>query len=131
MELGRDKMKKVEFIYKKIIIFFFILGTTFLMLDVSLNELGSVKELKKEKEEYVSSLQKEVAQIEKEIDDLGNPKMIEKVLRREGYGKEGEVIYILKVPEPVAPISEIFVQEKRKSMMEKFVNFITGRDENK
>ena len=123
-------MKKVDFIYKKVIIFFFLLGTTFLMLDVSLNELESVKELKKEKEEQVSSLQQEVNKLEKEIDDLGNPKMIEKVLRREGYGKEGEVIYILKVPEPVVPISEIFVQEKRKSMVEKFVDFITGRNEN-
>lgn len=122
-------MKKVDFIYKKVIIFFFLLGTTFLMLDVSLNELESVKELKKEKEEYISSLQKEVVKLEKEIDDLGNPIMIEKVLRREGYGKEGEVIYILKVPEPVVPISEIFVQEKRKSMVEKFVDFITGRNE--
>ena len=123
-------MKKVDFIYKKIIIFFFLLGTTFLMLDVSSNELESVKELKKEKEEHVSSLQKEVAQLEKEIDDLENPKMIEKVLRREGYGKEGEVIYILKVPEPVVPISEIFAQEKRKSIVEKFVDIVTGRNEN-
>ena len=123
-------MKKVDFIYKKIIIFFFLLGTTFLMLDVSSNELESVKELKKEKEEHVSSLQKEVAQLEKEIDDLENPKMIEKELRREGYGKEGEVIYILKVPEPVVPISEIFAQEKRKSIVEKFVDFVTGRNEN-
>ena len=122
-------MKKVDFIYKKVIIFFFLLGTTFLMLDVSLNELESVKELKKEKEEYISSLQKEVVKLEKEIDDLGNPIMIEKVLRREGYGKAGEVIYIHKVREPVVPISEIFVQEKRKSMVEKFVDFITGRNE--
>ena len=42
-----------------------------------------------------------------------DPEMIEKVLRREGYGKEGEIIYVMKVPEPVAPLSEIFNQEKR------------------
>ena len=55
--------------------------------------------------------------------------MIEKILRREGYGKEGEIIYIVKVPEPVPPLSEIFVKDNEISLVEKFINFITGRNE--
>ena len=65
-----------------------------------------------------------------EIEDLEEPEMIEKILRREGYGKEGEIIYIVKVPEPVPPLSEIFSKENKKSLVEKFIDFITGRDEN-
>ena len=119
-------MNKLDSIYKKIIIFFLLTGVTFLMLDFSLSDLESVRQLKIEKEEYVFSLQKEVDQLNKEIEDLEDPEMIEKVLRREGYGKEGEIIYVMKVPEPVAPLTEIFNQEQRKSMIEKFVDFITG-----
>ena len=111
-------MKKLDSIYKKIIIFFLLTGVTFLMLDFSLSDLESVRQLKIEKEEYVFSLQKEADQLNKEIEDLEDPEMIEKVLRREGYGKEGEIIYVMKVPEPVAPLSEIFNQEQRKSMIE-------------
>lgn len=121
-------MEKLDKIYKRIIIFFLLTGLTYLMLDLSLSELESVRQLKIQKEEYVFSLEKEVDQLEKEIEDLEDPEMIEKVLRREGYGKEGEIIYVMKVPEPVAPLSEIFNQEKRKSMIEKFVDFITGRN---
>lgn len=121
-------MEKLDLIYKKVIIFFLLTGVSFLALDVSLSELESVRQLKIEKEEYVFSLQKEVEQLNREIEDLEDPEMIEKVLRREGYGKEGEIIYVMKVPEPVAPLSEIFNQEQRKSMIERFIDFITGRN---
>ena len=62
-------------------------------------------------------------------EDYIEPEMVEKILRREGYGKEGEIIYIVKVPEPVPPLSEIFDKDNEISLVEKFINFITGRNE--
>ena len=123
-------MEKLDSILKKLIIFLLITGLTFLMLDISFTELETVRSQKINKEQELSSLQKEVVQLEKEIEDLEEPEMIEKILRREGYGKEGEIIYIVKVPEPVPPLSEIFSKENEKSLVEKFIDFITGRDEN-
>ena len=83
-------MEKLDSILKKIIIFLLITGLTFLMLDISFTELETVRSQKINKEQELSSLQKEVVQLEKEIEDLEEPEMIEKILRREGYGKEGE-----------------------------------------
>ena len=121
-------MEKLGLVYKKITIFSLLIGITYLAFNISLTGLETVRQEKIEKEQYVFSLQQQVDQLNKEIGDLEDPEMIEKVLRREGYGKEGEIIYIMKVPEPVAPLSEIFNQEQRKSMIEKFIDFITGRN---
>jgi cell division protein FtsB len=123
-----EEMKKLGLVYKKITIFSLLIGITYLAFNISLTGLETVRQEKIEKEQYVFSLQQQVDQLNKEIGDLEDPEMIEKVLRREGYGKEGEIIYIMKVPEPVAPLSEIFNQEQRKSMIEKFIDFITGRN---
>ena len=122
-------MEKLDSILKKIIIFLLITGLTFLMLDISFTELEAIRSEKINKEQELSSLKKQALQLEKEIEDLEEPEMIEKILRREGYGKEGEIIYIVKVPEPVPPLSEIFVKDNEISLVEKFINFITGRNE--
>ena len=122
-------MEKLDSILKKIIIFLLITGLTFLMLDISFTELETIRSEKIYKEQELSSLRKQALQLEKEIEDLEEPEMIEKILRREGYGKEGEIIYIVKVPEPVPPLSEIFVKDNEISLVEKFINFITGRNE--
>ena len=122
-------MEKLDSILKKIIIFLLITGLTFLMLDISFTELETIQSEKIYKERELSSLKKQALQLEKEIEDLEEPEMIEKILRREGYGKEGEIIYIVKVPEPVPPLSEIFGKDNEISLVEKFINFITGRNE--
>ena len=122
-------MEKLDSILKKIIIFLLITGLTFLMLDISFTELETIQSEKIYKERELSSLKKQALQLEKEIEDLEEPEMIEKILRREGYGKEGEIIYIVKVPEPVPPLSEIFDKDNEISLVEKFINFITGRNE--
>ena len=122
-------MEKLDSVLKKIIIFLLITGLTFLMLDISFTELETIRSEKIYKEQELSSLRKQALQLEKEIEDLEEPAMIEKILRREGYGKEGEIIYIVKVPEPVPPLSEIFGKDNEISLVEKFINFITGRNE--
>ncbi len=122
-------MEKLDSILKKIIIFLLITGLTFLMLDISFTELEAIRSEKINKEQELSSLKKQALQLEKEIEDLEEPEMVEKILRREGYGKEGEIIYIVKVPEPVPPLSEIFDKDNEISLVEKFINFITGRNE--
>ncbi len=127
--LGRFNMEKLDSVLKKIIIFLLITGLTFLMLDISFTELETIRSEKIYKEQELSSLRKQALQLEKEIEDLEEPEMIEKILRREGYGKEGEIIYIVKVPEPVPPLSEIFGKDNEISLVEKFIDFITGRNE--
>ena len=122
-------MEKLDSILKKIIIFLLITGLTFLMLDISFTELEAIRSEKINKEQELSSLKKQALHLEKEIEDLEEPEMVEKILRREGYGKEGEIIYIVKVPEPVPPLSEIFDKDNEISLVEKFINFITGRNE--
>ena len=129
MNPGRFNMEKLDSILKKIIIFLLITGLTFLILDISFTELEAIRSEKINKEQELSSLKKQALQLEKEIEDLEEPEMIEKILRREGYGKEGEIIYIVKVPEPVPPLSEIFGKDNEISLVEKFINFITGRNE--
>ena len=122
-------MEKLDSILKKLIIFLLITGLTFLMLDISFTELETVRSQKINKEQELSSLQKEVVQLEKEIEDLEEPEMIEKILRREGYGKEGEIIYIVKVPEPVPPLSEIFSNENKQIFKERLFKHILDLDD--
>ena len=65
MNLGRFNMEKLDSILKKLIIFLLITGLTFLMLDISFTELETVRSQKINKEQELSSLQKEVVQLEK------------------------------------------------------------------
>jgi hypothetical protein len=50
------------------------------------------------------------------------------VLRKRGYGKEGEILYIYDVPEPVTPIDEVLNTERSKTVFEYVVEFIVGQD---
>ena len=68
-------MEKLDSILKKLIIFLLITGLTFLMLDISFTELETVRSQKINKEQELSSLQKEVLQLEKEI-PLKNPILV-------------------------------------------------------
>ena len=92
---------------------------------------NSYTELKKEIEN--SKLEKQIIenQIEewnRQISDLDDPEKLELVLRERGYGKEGEILYIYDIPEPVTPIEEVMNSDRSKSVFEYVVEFIVGQE---
>ena len=75
-----------------------------------------------------SEIQNQIADWNQQISDLDDPKKLEVVLRKRGYGKEGEILYIYDVPEPVTPIDEVLNNERSKTVFEYVVEFIVGQD---
>ena len=86
-----------------------------------------------EKEIENNKLQKQTieTQIEewnRQISDLDNPDKLEFILRERGYGKEGEILYVYNIPEPVTPIEEVINNDRSKSIFEYVVEFIVGEE---
>ena len=86
-----------------------------------------------EKEIENNKLQKQTieTQIEewnRQISDLDNPDKLEFILRERGYGKEGEILYVYDIPEPVTPIEEVINNDRSKSVFEYVVEFIVGQE---
>ena len=86
-----------------------------------------------EKEIDNKKLQKQIieTQIEewnRQISDLDNPDKLELILRERGYGKEGEILYVYDIPEPVTPIEEVINNDRSKSIFEYVVEFIVGQE---
>ena len=75
-----------------------------------------------------SEIQNQIADWNQQISDLDDPEKLEVVLRKRGYGKEGEILYIYDVPEPVTPIDEVLNTERSKTVFESVVEFIVGQD---
>ena len=75
-----------------------------------------------------SEIQNQIADWNQQISDLDDPEKLEVVLRKRGYGKEGEILYIYDVPEPVTPIDEVLNTERSKTVFEYVVEFIVGKD---
>ena len=75
-----------------------------------------------------SEIQNQIADWNQQISDLDDPEKLEVVLRKKGYGKEGEILYIYDVPEPVTPIDEVLNTERSKTVFEYVVEFIVGQD---
>ena len=91
----------------------------------------SYTELQKEIENSQFKRQNIENQIEewnRQISDLDNPEKLELVLRERGYGKEGEILYVYDIPEPVTPIEEVLNSERTKSVFEYVVEFIVGQE---
>mgnify|MGYP001398504566 FL=1 len=82
-------------------------------------------ELNKDKK---SEIQIQIADWNQQISDLDDPEKLEVVLRKRGYGEEGEILYIYDVPEPVTPIDEVLNTERSKTVFEYVVEFIVGQD---
>ena len=75
-----------------------------------------------------SEIQNQIADWNQQISDLDDPKKLEVVLRKRGYGKEGEILYINDVPAPVTPIDEVLNTERTNTVFEYVVEFIVGQD---
>ena len=86
-----------------------------------------------EKEIENNKIQKQIIEIQieewsRQISDLDNPDKLEIVLRERGYGKEGEILYVYDIPEPVTPIEEVINNDRSKSVFEYVVEFIVGQE---
>ena len=111
----------ITFVLSFLIFFFENVQTTY----------DSYTELQKEIENSQFKRQNIENQIEewnRQISDLDNPEKLELVLRERGYGKEGEILYVYDIPEPVTPIEEVLNSERTKSVFEYVVEFIVGQE---
>ena len=111
----------IAFVLSFLIFFFENVQTTY----------DSYTELQKEIENSQFKRQNIENQIEewnRQISDLDNPEKLELVLRERGYGKEGEILYVYDIPEPVTPIKEVLNSERTKSVFEYVVEFIVGQE---
>ena len=111
----------ISFVISFLIFFFENVQTTY----------NSYTDLEKEIEN--NKLQKQIieTQIEewsRQISDLDNPDKLELILRERGYGKEGEILYVYDIPEPVTPIEEVINNDRSKSVFEYVVEFIVGQE---
>jgi len=111
----------ISFVVSFLIFFFENVQTTY----------NSYTDLEKEIEN--NKLQKQIieTQIEewnRQISDLDNPDKLELILRERGYGKEGEILYVYDIPEPVTPIEEVINNDRSKSVFEYVVEFIVGQE---
>ena len=111
----------ISFVVSFLIFFFENVQTTY----------NSYTDLEKEIEN--NKLQKQIieTQIEewnRQISDLDNPDKLEFILRERGYGKEGEILYVYDIPEPVTPIEEVINNDRSKSIFEYVVEFIVGEE---
>ena len=73
-------------------------------------------------------IQNQIDEWNQQISDLDDPEKLKVVLRKRGYGEEGEILYIYDVPEPVTPIDEVLNTERSKTVFEYVVEFIVGLD---
>ena len=111
----------IAFVLSFLIFFFENVQTTY----------DSYTELQKEIENSQFKRQNIENQIEewnRQISDLDNPEKLELVLRERGYGKEGEILYVYDIPEPVTPIEEVLNSERTKSVFEYVIEFIVGQE---
>ena len=111
----------ISFVVSFLIFFFENVQTTY----------NSYTDLEKEIENNKLQKQTIETQIEewnRQISDLDNPDKLEFILRERGYGKEGEILYVYDIPEPVTPIEEVINNDRSKSIFEYVVEFIVGEE---
>ena len=73
-------------------------------------------------------IENQIEEWNRQISDLDDPDKLELVLRERGYGKEGEILYVYDIPEPVTPIEEVMNSDRSKSVFEYVVEFIVGQE---
>lgn len=115
----------------RVLVIAFVLSFFNLFFENVQTTYDSYTELQKEIENSQFKRQNIENQIEewnRQISDLDNPEKLELVLRERGYGKEGEILYVYDIPEPVTPIEEVLNSERTKSVFEYVVEFIVGQE---
>ena len=78
--------------------------------------------------EEIVMLQKQIDDWNQQISDLDDPDKAELILRKRGYGEQGEVLYRFEVPEPVTPIEETLKSDRGKSLIEYVIDYVVGKE---
>ncbi len=74
------------------------------------------------------NIENQIEEWNRQMSDLEDPDKLELVLRERGYGKDGEILYVYDIPEPVTPIEEVLTDDRSKSVFEYVVEFIVGQE---
>ena len=74
------------------------------------------------------NIKNQIEEWNRQMLDLEDPDKLELVLRERGYGKDGEILYVYDIPEPVTPIEEVLTNDRSKSVFEYVVEFIVGQE---
>ena len=74
------------------------------------------------------NIKNQIEEWNRQMSDLEDPDKLELVLRERGYGKDGEILYVYDIPEPVTPIEEVLTNDRSKSVFGYVVEFIVGQE---
>ena len=111
----------IAFVISFLVFFFDNVQTTYnsytdLQKDIENNELEK------------QNIKNQIEEWNRQMSDLEDPDKLELVLRERGYGKDGEILYVYDIPEPVTPIEEVLTNDRSKSVFEYVVEFIVGQE---
>ena len=118
-------------IFSRLLIFVLVSSFTFFLFDTYQESYEKQKVLQsslEDRQEEIILLQNQIDDWNQQISDLDDPEKAELILRKRGYGEQGEVLYRFEVPEPVTPIEETLKSDRGKSLIEYVIDYVVGRE---
>ena len=118
-------------IFSRLLIFVLVSSFTFFLFDTYQESYEKKKVLQsslEDRQEEIILLQNQIDDWNQQISDLDDPEKAELILRKRGYGEQGEVLYRFEVPEPVTPIEETLKSDRGKSLIEYVIDYVVGKE---
>jgi cell division protein FtsB len=118
-------------IFSRLLIFTLISSFLFFIFDTYQESNDKLKVLQNslvDRQEEIVILQNQIDDWNQQISDLDDPEKAELILRKRGYGEQGEVLYRFEVPEPVTPIEETLKSNRGKSLIEYVIDYVVGKE---
>ena len=118
-------------IFSRLLIFVLVSSFTFFLFDTYQESYEKQKVLQsslEDRQEEIILLQNQIDDWNQQISDLDDPEKAELILRKRGYGEQGEVLYRFEVPEPVTPIEETLKSDRSKSLIEYVIDYVVGKE---
>ena len=118
-------------IFSRLLVFALISSFLFFLFDTYQENYEKLKTLQntlEDRKEEIASLQNQIDDWNQQISDLDDPEKAELILRKRGYGEQGEVLYRFEVPEPVTPIEETLKSDRGKSLIECVIDYVVGKE---
>ena len=118
-------------IFSRLLIFVLVSSFTFFLFDTYQESYEKQKVLQsslEDRQEEIILLQNQIDDWNQQISDLDDPEKAELILRKRGYGEQGEVLYRFEVPEPVTPIEETLKSDRGKSLIEYVIDYVVGKE---
>ena len=118
-------------IFSRLLVFALISSFLFFLFDTYQESYDKLKVLQNsydDRQEEIVMLQRQIDDWNQLISDLDDPEKAELILRKRGYGEQGEVLYRFEVPEPVTPIEETLKSDRGKSLIEYVIDYVVGKE---